>query len=204
MNGGIVDVESVPVTLRGRVSPTQISGKQALLDAAKDNFIANLAKKLQKNYLIKCNKEMTEWRDQVVSFYNKEASFFMPSAVTLKEVAKKADKWLSERLDAIDHWRIETDEQAINFYRVFGSVMLRKENFIGEYFLSRSKPLTSGKIKWDGVEHVTSVIINLIPIVNVGYWLSRKEIHRSNLEKKLTDIVDYVNDTARYGLERRF
>lgn len=202
-HGGIIEVESVPVTLRGKKFATQTDGKDALLEAAKGNFVANLANKLRKRYLAKCDDELENWKSRVLFSYDDKASFLVPSAKTLSEVAERANKMLDESLDAVDRWRVERDDQAAKFYQVFGSVMLQKPNLIGERFLSRSSALSLNNIRWGGVDHATSVVMNFLPVINVGYWIFRKELYRDELAKKLTTAKAIIKDQARSGLERR-
>lgn len=202
-HGGIIEIESVSVTLRGRSTPTDTQGKEALLKGVQENFVQNLDSKLRKKYLAKCGEELADWKKRVLRRYDKEASYFVPTAITLNEVASSADRLLDACLVAIDTWRVGADEQAEMIYQAFGRTLLHRPKFIGEKFLVRSKPLTRQEIEWNGVDHVASVVINLIPILNVGYWLTRKQVHRDFLEEKLEAMVSRIREQASSGLHRR-
>jgi energy-coupling factor transporter ATP-binding protein EcfA2 len=202
-HGGIIEIESVSVTLRGRSTPTDTQGKIELLKGVQENFVQNLADKLRKKYLAKCAGDLADWKGGVLRRYDKEASYFIPTAVTLNKVASSADRQLDGCLASIDAWRVGADEQAEKVYQAFGRTLLHRPKFMGEKFLVRSKPLTRQDIEWGGAEHATSVIINMIPLVNVGYWLTRKQIHRDFLEEKLQAVVSRIREQASSGLHRQ-
>lgn len=202
-HGGIIEIESVSVTLRGRSTPTETRGKDALLKGIQDNFANNLEDKLRKKYLAKCDQELADWKRRVLRRYDKEASYFIPTAMTLNKIASGADNQLDACLALIDAWRVGADEQAELIYRAFGRAMLQRPKFMGEKFLVRSKPLTRQAIEWNGFEHAASVVMNMIPVVNVGYWLTRKQIHHDLLKEKLEEVVSRIRGKAVAGLHRQ-
>jgi energy-coupling factor transporter ATP-binding protein EcfA2 len=191
----IVEVESVSQTLRGGRS-TSASGRDELMAAVGDNFVANLQTKLRTKYLEKCEAGGRSWRNRVLSDYDDKASIFKPTAMTLNAVSENAVRWLDETLASLEQWRSQTDSQAVAFYRVFGGVMLQKAGMTPAGFLQRRKLLSRDHIEWGIAEHLTSVVMHLIP----GYSFVRKALHRGLLSDKLDEVARTVRQQAERDL----
>lgn len=193
-HGGIIEVESVPVTLRGRASPTETKGRDILLEAVKRNFVTNLGTKLKRKYLAHCGVQLDEWQNGVLRFYDEKVGFFKPTAGTFNEISEMTVSSLHHCLSSLDRWREDRDVQAKRFHQLFGEVILQEPNFVGERFLFRYAFLNTADFV--GSNGILSFVLKLFPMIDLALWQTRKSSHRDELAKELSGTVREVLDMA--------
>lgn len=196
----IVEVESVSQHLRGKELPTEQRGIDSLLDAVEETFVSNLQTKLRKKYLRSCFNRLDYWKHEVLVAYDREAGLFTPIAATLKKVSGRAQVYLDGMFVELEKWREDKDRQTVEFYKAFGSIMLRRQSDLGVSFLKRARRLSRSDLEWETTDYIAHAVLYVIPGVNVAYAIMGSDYHKEQLAKKLDEVVARTLHEATAGL----
>jgi hypothetical protein len=136
----------------------------------------------------------------VLSAYERESGFFTPVAMTLKKVSPIATSSLDNLLTDLEEWSKNKERQTTEFYKAFGSNMLRRNTDSDVSFLKRKTRLSRSDLEWDTADWLTHATMYLIPVVNLAYAIVSNDVHKDQLAKRLDEVRGQIMGLAEAGL----